>query len=119
TQGTTIGQSSQAQPPTSADPWGQERRYRPGDTSTVAQPPPILESRPGVLPQTGYLSIKSANLKVIAKKIQELNQQLVSSGSKDISLNPPEIDTVIALCSQLDSPEPLKEQSPITQTGIF
>lgn len=102
TQGATIGQETQEQQ-AGADPWGQERRYRPGDAAAVAQQPPsVPEARPKVLPQTSYLSITSANLKVISKKIQELNQQLVSSGSKDISLNPSELDTIMALCNQLE-----------------
>jgi len=116
TQGATIGQETQEQQ-AGADPWGQERRYRPGDAAAVAQQPPsVPEARPKVLPQTSYLSITSANLKVISKKIQELNQQLVSSGSKDISLNPSELDTIMALCNQLESP-PLKH-SPTVESGI-
>jgi phospholipase A-2-activating protein len=70
-----------------------------------------------VLPQTSYLSIKSANLKVISKKLEEVNQQLVSSGLKDVSLNPSEVQTVKALCSQMESSEKLKD-SPTVETGI-
>ncbi|KAL2010239.1 hypothetical protein VTN00DRAFT_6046 [Thermoascus crustaceus] len=116
TQGATIGEATQEQP-AGADPWGTERRYRPRDAAAAAQPPPsIPEARPKVLPQTSYLSITSANLKVISKKVQELNQQLVSSGAKDISLSPSELDTVVALCGQLETP-PLKD-SPIVESGI-
>ncbi|KAH1582514.1 hypothetical protein KXW99_002143 [Aspergillus fumigatus] len=119
TQGTTLGQPVQEPAPTGADPWGQERRYRPGDAiATAVDPTPALpESRPKVLPQKTYLSIKTANLKIIAKKLQELNNQLASSGSKDLSLSPPELDTVVSLCGQLESSVALKS-SPIVDAGL-
>ncbi|KAB8221826.1 PUL domain-containing protein [Aspergillus novoparasiticus] len=119
TQGATIGQSTQGSTPAGADPWGQENRYRPGEASAQppAQPPAQPESRPKVLPQKTYLSIKTANLKVIAKKLQEINEQLVSSGSKELSLSPPEVDTVVSLCNHLETPESLK-QFPTLETGL-
>ncbi|RHZ63881.1 WD repeat PLAP family protein [Aspergillus thermomutatus] len=119
TQGATLGQSIGEPTPTGADPWGQERRYRPGDAAAAAAPPtPSLpESRPKVLPQKTYLSIKTANLKIIAKKLQELNDQLASSGSKDLSLSPPELETVVSLCSQLESSGALKS-SPVVEAGL-
>ncbi|KAF9893989.1 hypothetical protein FE257_008960 [Aspergillus nanangensis] len=107
TQGATLGQSSQEA--SGSDPWGSDRRYRPGEES--APPPSAPEPRPKVLPQKSYLSIKSANLKVIAKKVGEINEQLVSSGSKELSLSPPEVETVVALCDQLERPETLKDTS--------
>jgi phospholipase A-2-activating protein len=113
TQGATLGQSSQE--PAGSDPWGQDRRYRPGDAAP--EPPTIPESRPKVLPQKTYLSIKSANLKVIAKKLGEINDQLVSSGSKELSLSPPEVETVVALCGQLESSDRLKP-SPVVESGV-
>lgn len=117
TQGATIGQPTQETPP-GADPWGQDRRYRPGDAPI---PPPsqpaVPETRPKVLPQKSYLSIKSANLKVISKKLQELNEHLISSGSKDVSLNPSEMETIVSLCSQLESSQRLKD-SPVVETGV-
>ncbi|GFF52258.1 ubiquitin homeostasis protein lub1 [Aspergillus udagawae] len=119
TQGATLGQSTQESAPTGADPWGQERRYRPGDATAAAAPPTqsLPESRPKVLPQKTYLSIKTANLKIIAKKLQELNDQLASSGSKDLSLSPPELETVVSLCSQLESSVALKS-SPVVDAGL-
>ncbi|KAH8433077.1 WD repeat PLAP family protein [Aspergillus melleus] len=118
TQGTTLGQAS-GPTPAGADPWGSENRYRPGDgsDSQQAQQPPVPEPRPKILPQRSYLSIKSANLKVIAKKLGELNDQLVSSGSKDVSLSPSELETVVALCGELESSEKL-QQSPAVGAGI-
>ncbi|KAF3480082.1 uncharacterized protein GIQ15_05429 [Arthroderma uncinatum] len=77
----------------------------------------LPESRPKVLPQTSYLSIKSANLKAIQKKISELNSQLISSGSKDISLAPLEMEAVSALCSQLEQPSTLSK-SPVVEATI-
>ncbi|KAL5363478.1 PUL domain-containing protein [Aspergillus floccosus] len=113
TQGATLGQSSQE--PAGSDPWGQDRRYRPGDAAP--EPPTIPESRPKILPQKTYLSIKSANLKVIAKKLGEINDQLVSSGSKELSLSPPEVETLVALCGQLESSDRLKP-SPVVESGV-
>ncbi|KAB8236062.1 WD repeat PLAP family protein [Aspergillus alliaceus] len=114
TQGATLGQSTQESTPAGADPWGQENRYRPGEAST---PTSVPEPRPKVLPQKSYLSIKTANLKVIAKKLQEINERLVSSGSKELSLSPPEVDTVVSLCNHLESPERLKQFSTL-ETGL-
>ncbi|KAJ5562642.1 hypothetical protein N7461_001403 [Penicillium sp. DV-2018c] len=118
TQGATIGQSS-AQEPAGADPWGSDRRYRPGDAAATeqTQQPPAPEPRPKILPQKIYLSIRTANLKVITKKLQELNAQLVADGAKDIALNPSEVETVVALCSQLESPQQLKA-SPEVKAGV-
>ena len=107
TQGATIGQASQVpqNAPAGADPWGMENRYRPGDMSTpVPAAHPSLKSK--VLPQTQYLSIKTANLKTIQKKIEELNEQLIAEGSKAVALNPPQIETLCFLIKHL-------EQSPV------
>ncbi|KAL4955175.1 PUL domain-containing protein [Aspergillus filifer] len=113
TQGATLGQSSQ-EPAGGSDPWGQDKRYRPGD---AAQSASIPESRPKVLPQKTYLSIKTANLKVIARKLQELNEKLVAEGSKDLSLSPSELDTVTSLCSELENSNSLKESSAL-EAGV-
>lgn len=114
TQGATLGQTSQEAG--GPEPWGQERRYRPGDAE-AAQQASIPESRPKVLPQKTFLSIKSANLKVISKKLGELNQQLESAGSKDLALSPSEMDTVSAMCSQLETSRPFKDTS-LVESGI-
>ncbi|KAJ5104882.1 hypothetical protein NUU61_002229 [Penicillium alfredii] len=118
TQGASIGQSSQEQAPAGSDPWGTERRYRPGDAAVAeAAPPSIPESRPKVLPQKTYLSIRSANLKVISRKLKELNEQLLSEGEKDTALSPSEVETVLALCGQLESSQRLKD-SPVVESGV-
>ena len=115
TQGATIGQTTQE---AGADPWGTERRYRPGDAAGQQQPQAsVPDARPKVLPQKTYLSIKTANLKVVSRKLQELNAQLVSSGSKDVSLSPSDVDTIVSLCGQLESSKHLKD-SPVVEAGV-
>ncbi len=104
TQGATLGQTSQSQP-TGSDPYGMENRYRPGDAASTSSPAPTstITSRPKVLPQTTYLSIKTANLRTILKKTQELNQQLINEGSKDLSLNDSQLSTLSDLTSPLET----------------
>ena len=103
-QGATIGQSSQSssQPPAGADPWGTESRYRPGDISQPSSQPTIPAGRPKILPQLQYLSIKTASLKTIQKKIEELNEQLVQSGAKEGTLSQGQISILRALTGGLE-----------------
>ncbi|KAJ5908114.1 hypothetical protein N7495_000796 [Penicillium taxi] len=119
TQGATLGQP---QEPASqgADPWGSDRRYRPGDaTADQNAQPPIPESRPEVLPQKTYLSIRSANLKLVSKKLLELNKKLIDEGLKNKALSPSEVEDVMALCDQLESTPKLAESSrPIVESGV-
>ena len=85
TAGATIGQPSQA--PSSSDPWA-SGAYTPGQAASApSQSNQSLGSRPKVLPQKTYLAIKTANLRTVRKKIEELNEQLIAEGSKDISLD--------------------------------
>ncbi|KAJ5107822.1 hypothetical protein N7456_004497 [Penicillium angulare] len=115
TQGATLGQS---QAPAGADPWGTDRRYRPGDNETAEDaPPPAPEPRAQVLPQKTYLSIRSANIKVITKKVQELNEKVLAEAGKDVALDPTEVDAVIALCNQLESSQKLAD-SPVVESGV-
>ncbi|KAI9845064.1 MAG: hypothetical protein M1837_005068 [Sclerophora amabilis] len=100
TQGASLGPSQQPQP-AGSDPWGTESRYRPGEVPSSA-PSSLQTSRPKVLPQTTYLAIKQANLKTVQKKIQELNQQIISEGMKDVSLNPSDLNTLQILISHLE-----------------
>jgi phospholipase A-2-activating protein len=119
TQGATIGQTAEPQQASTPDPWGQDKRYRPGDASAAAsQAPSITETRQNVLPQNAYLSIKTANIKVIAKKLTELNQQIISSGNKDFSYNPPELGTLLNLCNQLETTGSLPKDPSTVETGI-
>ncbi|KAJ5735656.1 uncharacterized protein N7483_000781 [Penicillium malachiteum] len=117
TQGATIGQSSEPAAE-GEDPWGSDRRYRPGDSAAAENAqPPAPEPRPQVLPQKTYLSIRSANLKVIAKKVQDLNEKVLSEVGKDVALDPTELEAVIALSKELESSQKLAE-SPVVETGI-
>lgn len=102
TKGTILGQTSQTES-AGADPWGTESRYRPGETGSTPASAPESSVRPKVLPQTKYLSIKTANLRPIFQKISELNQRLEQEGSSDLSLSS-------SLLSLLDSiVEPLEQ----------
>ena len=85
TAGATIGQSSQ--PSTASDPWG-SGAYTPAQaTSSQAPSNQTPSTRSKVIPQKTYLSIKTANIRTVRKKIEELNEGLVKEGSKDISLD--------------------------------
>ncbi|KAK5115663.1 hypothetical protein LTR62_000752 [Meristemomyces frigidus] len=64
TKGTRIGQSSQPPPP-SQDPWGTERRYRPGDAGSNSS------SGAKKLPQRSYVNILEGNAEVAINKIAE------------------------------------------------
>jgi phospholipase A-2-activating protein len=116
TQGAVIGQSQEATP-AGGDPWGSERRYRPGDATSEETQQPAPEPLPKVLPQKTYLSIKTANLKIITKKLQEINDKLISEGEKGTTLVTSEIDAVVALCGQLESGQQLAD-SPILEAGV-
>lgn len=101
TKGTSIGQTSQPEP-VGADPWGTESRYRPGEATPAASAAPGPLARPKVLPQTTYLSIKTASLRTILKKISELNERLVDEGSKDLSLNPSQLSLLGSIAKPLE-----------------
>lgn len=106
TQGASLGATSQSQPTAApgADPWGSENRYRPGEAGA---PEPRGDSRPRALPQTQYLSITTANLPAIRKKIGELNE---SAGSDALSAD--ELKSLDSLLMQLQSsPKDPKPQS--------
>lgn len=98
TQGATIGQN--LQDPVDTGPWA-SGAYRPGQDSSS---PPISQaaSRQKLLPQTAFLSIKTANLRTILKKISELNQQLISEGASDIALSKDLLTTLDAAAKPLE-----------------
>lgn len=101
TQGATLGQSSGGAPAPGTDPWGTESRYRPGEVDAAAPQNVPAASKPKLLPQTSYLTIVTANLAVMEKKIKELNQQFLDEGAKELSLNPSDLQTLSATCRQL------------------
>ena len=90
TQGATLGQSHG---PSAADPWG-SGGYQAGESDAPSRSVPSASSRPKTLPQTKYLSIKSANLKQVVSKIHDLNKQLIDEGSKSISLDPKQLSSL-------------------------
>ena len=121
TQGATLGQSSQSsnQTPAGADPWGSESRYRPGETPQPPSQPALPTERPKILPQQQYLSIKTANLKTIQKKIEELNEQLVKSGAKDGTLSQGQISILQNLTSNLEKTSlQLPDSDPTAEEGV-
>lgn len=116
TQGATLGQ--QAPEPSGADPWG-SGRYIPGEGASATAPSPAPASRPKVLPQSSYLSIKTANLRAIKKKAEELNHQLISEGANDIALNPAMLGTLSDMMAPLESALSGGQQSqPALNSGI-
>ena len=101
TAGTTIGRNSQA--PSSSDPWG-SGAYIPGQATSALTPSnESAGSRLKVLPQTTYLSIKTANLLTVRKKIEELNNDLISEGLKDISLDGKLLSDLESMMQPLES----------------
>jgi len=107
TQGANLGSGPQEQTGQGSDPWGTGNRYRPGEAGA---PEPHGETRPRALPQTQYLSITTANLPAIRKKINELND----SASSESSLSSDEITAIDNLVKQLQSsprdPKPQSDQ---------
>lgn len=117
TKGTVLGQTSQTQS-AGADPWGTESRYRPMEAS----PPPAEPNvRPKVLPQTTFLSIRTASLKTILKKVNELNQRLTDEGSTDLSLDSSQLSLLgsivepleLALSSTTSTANAIAESAPV------
>lgn len=98
TQGATLGQYSQE--PAGTDPWG-SGAYRPGEAAS-APVPSRSQGRPKVLPQTTYLAIKTANLRTVRTKIEELNEKLISEGSEDVSLDRPLLDDLECMMKPLE-----------------
>jgi phospholipase A-2-activating protein len=98
-QGVSLGEPSQPSGPV-ADPFGIESRYRPGETSS---PAPSKPNHPKILPQKEYLSITTTNLSLVEKKIEQINQELVQTGQKELSLNPTEMGILRELCQYLQT----------------
>ncbi|KJZ74277.1 hypothetical protein HIM_06283 [Hirsutella minnesotensis 3608] len=99
TKGATLGQSSQSAGP---DPYGTESRYRPGEAS---------QPQGRVLPQKDYLSISAAKYEAIFTKLVSINKTMVSSGQKDVALNPGEEATLQSLREALEASKPVSRQA--------
>ncbi|PTB44856.1 hypothetical protein M441DRAFT_64536 [Trichoderma asperellum CBS 433.97] len=93
TKGATLGQP---EPSTGPDPYGTESRYRPGESQTAK-----------VLPQKEYLSISAAKYEAILNKIGNVNKTMISSGRKDVALNPGEESVLHSSKEALDSSKPI------------
>ncbi|OTA04485.1 Doa1, WD protein required for ubiquitin-mediated proteolysis [Trichoderma parareesei] len=92
TKGATLGKSG---PSSGPDPYGTESRYRPGEES---------QSRPAkVLPQKEYISISAAKLDAILNKVSNVNKTMISSGRKDVALNPGEESALLSVKAALES----------------
>ena len=116
TQGATIGQASQES--SGADPW-RSGAYRPGQTASSPSSSQSPGSRPKILPQTNYLSIKTANLRTVHQKIEELNGQLIQEGSRDISLSKERLADLSAMTKPLEqSLSSVKASDSAFTTGI-
>lgn len=96
-QGVSLGQSA---PVSAPDPWGSDRRYRPGDDTDSTPVPTPPRNLPRFLPHKEYLTIATVNLAVVEKKFNEFNEKIIDE-NKDISLNPDEVATISALCAFL------------------
>ncbi|KAL9586861.1 MAG: hypothetical protein Q9212_000605 [Teloschistes hypoglaucus] len=100
TQGASLGQASQDA--AGSDSLGTESRYRPGESTAAPPTSSLPTSRPKVLPQTAYLSIKTANLGTIRKKIGELNEQMTNEGHEDVALGPSQLAIIDAMIKPLE-----------------
>lgn len=89
------GASLGAQEETGYMPWGSESRYKPGDE--------LSSKKPKLIPQRGYLSITSTSLAAPEKRIKEVNQDLITQGDKEKSLNPDELASLSKLCRYLEA----------------
>lgn len=94
TKGATIGQSSG---PSAPDPFGSEKRYKPGQGEPGVQ-------RKRQLPHKEFLTITQAKFEPIQNKILSLNANLMSAGSKHIALNPSETRILARLVAALNAP---------------
>ncbi|KAK0294710.1 WD repeat protein Lub1 [Friedmanniomyces endolithicus] len=109
TKGTRIGQNDQ---PVAhqQDPWGSDRRYRPGD---AAQNSTSGERK---LPQRSYVKVLEGNAQNAISKIEESARRLQSSGKADpaVSISDDDFAALYALAEQLtkspSDPHPTKPQ---------
>ncbi|KAK3719923.1 WD repeat protein Lub1 [Vermiconidia calcicola] len=114
TSGARIGQGSAAaptsRPPEARDPWGTDRRYRPGDAGSVST------SGQRKLPQRTYVEIVEGNVQNAVNKINETSKQLLDAGKigKDSVISDEDTALLKRLGEQMTSspkdPHPTNEQ---------
>lgn len=114
TKGARIGQQSTSAgagpPPQASDPWGTDRRYRPGDAGSAST------SGQRKLPQRSYVDILEGNAQNAINKIVETSKQLRDAGKigKDADLTADEATILQKLVEQMSTsprdPHPTAEQ---------
>ena len=118
TKGARLGQTDQP-PPRQQDPWGTERRYRPGDAAAHGS-----ASGERKLPQRTYITISEGNAQNGINKIAETAKQLRESGKLDAVslLSEDDLAALHALVEQLtkspSDPHPIDAQVAALQTAI-
>ena len=114
TKGARLGQqsigSTNAAPPPASDPWGTDRRYRPGDAGSGSM------SGQRLLPQTSYIIISEGNAQNAVNKVAESSKQLRDAGKigKDADLSLDDTNALQQLLQQMTAspqdPHPTKAQ---------
>ena len=122
TKGAKIGQQSignHSRPPQSSDPWGTDRRYRPGDAGGASY------SGERKLPQRTYVNIVEGNVQNAITKIIESSTQLRDAGKigRDAELSADETNMLNRLVEQMTNspqdPHPTKEQiAALSKVGV-
>jgi len=116
TQGARIGQAEQL-PPRQSDPWGTERRYRPGAAAAN------YVNGKRKLPQRSYVTVSEGNVQNAINKIVESSKQLQSAGKLDAVqiLSTDDTVTLNSLVSQLNNspqdPRPTTNQIALLLTA--
>ena len=111
TKGARLGEQAPGAvpPPQASDPWGTDRRYRPGDVGSVS-------TGERKLPQRTYVDILEGNAQNAINKIVESSKQLRDAGKigKDSDLSEDEANMLQRLVGQMNGsprdPHPTKEQ---------
>lgn len=117
TKGTRIGQTDQP-PPHQQDPWGTERRYRPGDAGHSST------SGERKLPQRTYVNILEGNAQNGINKIAETSKQLRDAGKLDADslLGDDDVSALNTLIEQLtkspQDPHPTDGQIAALMTAV-
>lgn len=114
TKGARLGQQSSGAtnntPAQASDPWGTDRRYRPGDAGSTSVPGQRK------LPQTSFVTILEGNAQNAINKIAESSKQLRDAGKigKNADLSMDEVNMLQRLVEQMSTspqdPHPTKEQ---------
>ncbi|CCU79604.1 polyubiquitin binding protein [Blumeria hordei DH14] len=113
TQGSTIGQNQQQ---ASADPWGSDERYRPGDGTSTADNAQNI--KPSILPQKSYLSILATHRLTIHNKVKQINTALLADNQNEIALHQGEEGFLSDLCANLKDPTAANVSVPEIEVAV-